>query len=611
MKFRFSSIRFPHNRLFFKFSIKYRLLLYFLFLVFLPISIISTTIYYKSRDIITERVYNTINTSLDVIDTSFRQKLEDINDVMTMIYFTPELQAILSSRYFTTQSQTVLSPQYSLKSINMINEMSSLDRIFDGYSMSNTTRTTLYPKFYIYHRPEYLFINSSEKVTDLSRIENEAWYRKVPPECRYYVTGLNSVTTPSGQLTTLRIVKRLFGLKNAQIPYAGLLTMDAGIETFNNILRNYKPSAGSTTYVVDNENSIIACSDAALVGTRLSGEVYIEGMPQTNADMIVFHKKIGNPDFTIVSVSSAGEMYGQLVSLNVVMFLVLGLCLLLSVIVALILSENVSYPIRKLAKSMSVVRDGNFDVSLNYKRNDEFSFLVSAFNKMVSQIKELINKLYVSELNKKEAELETLQAQINPHFLYNTLDSVNWLALKHDVPDISVMVTSLSDFFRYSLSKGHNIIPLGDEKKQVESYLEIQRLRFRDKLDYTIDFPQEILGFYTVKLIMQPIIENAILHGIEKKRGKGMIGITASMAGDGAIEIRISDNGAGADIGELNGMLSEKTGSSKSYGIKNVNERIKHTFGENYGLTFERNEPEGVTAIIRIPVIRSLEGYNA
>jgi two-component system sensor histidine kinase YesM len=308
--------------------------------------------------------------------------------------------------------------------------------------------------------------------------------------------------------------------------------------------------------------------------------------------------------------SPISEMYGELVSFNKVMVIVLVICLILSFGFAMFLSDNVAYPIQKLARSMSVVRDGNFDVKLSYKRNDEFAFLITAYNKMVEQIKELIDKLYVSELNKKEAELRSLQAQINPHFLYNTLDSVNWLALKHDVPDFSTMVTSLSDFFRYSLNKGRDIIPLRDEKNQVKCYLDIQKIRFKDKLDYGIDFPEDILEYQTVKLILQPIVENAIVHGIEKRRGKGMIDIAASMTED-TIEIRISDNGIGTNVAELNSLLAGKAGIGKTYGIRNVHVRIRNAFGEKYGLTFEDNVFGGVTVIIRIPAMRKAEGQNA
>jgi two-component system, sensor histidine kinase YesM len=608
----------------FRFSINYRLLFYFLFLVFLPTTIISVTIYNKSQNIITERVNSSTSNNLAMIETAFKQKLDVVNDVMSLIYFSPELQSVFSSPYFVPQSQTILSPEYSYKRINLINEMSSLDKVLESYSGLNTSTVTLFPRLYINNRPEYLFFNSTDKVTDFSEIQNEKWYSSIPPLCQYFTVGLNKIETPSGQISTLRLAKKMFGLNNIQVPFAGVLTVDVSIDSFNSILRNYKPSQGSTIFLLNQDNLIISSSEDSNIGTYLSKEICNTGkiikmkanpkpfiLSRANSeDMFISSRKTTSPDYIIVSMSPVKEMYGELNSFNKVMIFVLAICLVLSFGFAMFLSDNISYPIRKLVKSMSVVKDGNFDVNISYKRNDEFAFLISAYNKMLGQIKELINKLYKSELNKKEAELKSLQAQINPHFLYNTLDSVNWLALKHNVPDISTMVTSLSDFFRFSLNKGRNIIPLRDERNQVQCYLEIQKIRFKDKLDYSIDFSDDILDYQTVKLILQPIVENAIVHGIEKRRGKGIINISASLTGD-SVEIKISDNGIGTDIFELNSLLSGQADTTKSYGIRNVHERIQHTFGVEYGLKFSEHEPAGVIVTIRIPAKKKLEEQNA
>lgn len=612
---------FPFKRLYYNISIKYRLLIAFLFLIFLPTSVISTAIYYRSRSIITERVNSSTVSSLNMSAAVFEQRLDAIYDVMQLVYFSPELQSILSS-FYGSQTQTALSPQYSYHRNKLMSEMASLDKILEGYSGSTVANTVIYPELYIYNRPEYLFFSSSEKVTDLSVIQNEDWYRKIKPEGEYTVVGLSRFQAQSGVKDTIKITKRLFGLNNPQLPYTGLLTVDADIESFNSMLDSYKPSPGSTVMIIGSDNRIILSSDKKSPGSYLSKDICnAENLLKDGRDpkpfllsldsgrqYIVTSVGMATPGYIITSISPSDEMYGELVSFNIVMMLVLAGCLIVSAAVALLLSNNISYPIRKLAKSMSLVEDGNFDVSLNYKRNDEFAFLIASYNKMVRQIKDLIESLFKSEKNKRDAELKSLQAQINPHFLYNTLDSINWLALKHDVPDISKMVTSFSDFFRYSLSKGRSIIPLRDEKRQVESYLEIQAIRFREKLGYSIDFPGEILDYLTVKLIMQPIVENAIVHGIEKRRGKGTITITGCLT-DGNIEIRIMDDGIGADIDELNSLLEKP--DPHSYGMQNVNARIRQTFGDKYGIRFTANEPAGVTAVITIPAVTAWEDNYA
>lgn len=591
------------KRFLYSISIRSRLLLYFIFLIFLPTSIISATIYSKSKSIITERVSTSIENNLNMAETSLNQKFEDINDILTLIYFAPELQAVLSS-------------PNSYDKPALINEMSSLDKILNYYNISNPSKTGLFPKLYVYDRPEYHFYNFSNHVADLGQIENESWYKALPYQSRYAVVGLSSLSTSAGKFSTIKIAKRLYGLKGQQLPYSALLTMDVTVDEFNSIIKRFSPSPGSKVVVLDSNENIIISSEPSYLGKSFADKDFINSEDNMvsaeidNIDMLISQKHIPQFGWTIISMSPESEMYGELVSFNKVMIIVLLICLILALIMAFFLSENVSYPIRKLSKSMSFVKDGNFDITLEYKRNDEFANLISSYKDMVSEIKELINKLYVSEINKKEAELLSLQAQINPHFLYNTLDSVNWFAIKHNVPEISTMVTYLSDFFRHSLNKGRNIIAVGDELKQVESYLAIQKIRFKDSLDYTMDISKEILNYYTIKLILQPIVENAILHGIGGLKRKGLITISGAKINEN-LEFRISDNGIGADIGFLNSLLEERAVSGKSYGIRNVNQRIKQTFGNEYGITFISNEDtKGIGVIIKIKAISTLEGFH-
>lgn len=220
------------------------------------------------------------------------------------------------------------------------------------------------------------------------------------------------------------------------------------------------------------------------------------------------------------------------------MVFVIVICMLFALLTALVLSGNISKPILALVKSMSTIEHGNFDIKLRYRKKDEFGILFEQYKQMMEKIKDLVERLYVSEVSKKEAELQAkdaelkaLQAQINPHFLYNALDSINLYAMRYNVPNISDMVSSLSNFFRYGLSKGKSIITLNDEKKHVESYLEIQKMRFGGKLNYTLDFPNDILQCLTVKLILQPLVENSIIHGIQKVEGEGWIRLSVVKQG--------------------------------------------------------------------------------
>lgn len=597
--------KFLFNRFLMTISIRSRLLLYFMLLILLPTSIISITLYNRSAGIITRKINSSLEEKLNMIDASILQKLEQVDNMATEIYLNQDLIRILSLQHPYDQTE-------------IINEMSILSKLLNNYSAAGIAKPLILPRIYIFNRPEYLLYSFTDNVSDISQIENEAWYRSLPSKASYSTAGLDRITVSSNTFHTVKIAKKLFGLDDMRVQYGGILTIDIGVDYFNSILSNSKPTAGSLTFVADKDGTVILSPDTTQLGISISGERYMSGISgnasgqfgsfidkNSKGKILVSYKKILPLEWTIISLTPMSELNGELISFNRVIIAVIIFCSIVGIVMALLLSDNISYPIRKLVKSMSTVQSGNFDISLEYKRNDEFAYLFNTYKKMVREIKELIDKLYISEVKKKEAELKSLQAQINPHFLYNTLDSVNWMALELDATNISTMVTSLSNFFRYSLSKGNNIITLGDEKIQVESYLKIQKIRFQEKLDYCIDFDKDILDYLTVKLILQPIVENSILHGINKMRGKGFISVTGLLK-DKIVEIKIRDNGAGADVEELNHILEEK-GNSTSFAIKNVNDRIRHYFGNEFGIRFLGNEDSGVTVLIRFPAVRTME----
>jgi two-component system sensor histidine kinase YesM len=594
---------------FYNVSLKYRLLLYFLFLVILPTSIISITIYNESYRTITENISTAVQKNLNMVETLFINKFE-------------EMDGLADSIYLNTEMTEILSAERPIDQIAIVNELTNLDKMINGYNFPGAHDRLFLPKLYMLDRPEYLLYNFSRNVSTISQIEKEDWYARLAYKSRYSIVGLRMEESSTSNTPTIMLAKRLFGLNNVTIPYVGLLTIEADIGNFNAVLDQLKPSVNSSIVIIDNQANIVVSPDSSLLNQNLASESYIQKLlprQQTSSGsfedhiqdkpMLVSYRKIEPLNWTIVSISPVSDLNGKLVSIRKVMYVVMALCMILASIIAFLLSNNITSPIRKFIKSMSYAQEGNFDISIQYKRKDEFTYLFSQYNKMIKQIKELINKLYISEVKKKEADLKALQAQINPHFLYNTLDSINWIALRHNVPEISQMVNSLSDFFRYSLSKGHNIIPIEDELRQVESYLSIQQVRFKERLEYSIEVEPEVYGHYAVKLILQPLVENSLIHGIEKRRGKGRITMRARKEEDWIVVI-ISDNGIGANVNELNDMLQHENNSS-SFGLNNVNERIKQVFGVESGLHFQSHEDDpGVTVTVRFPCITTLEGLE-
>ena len=268
------------------------------------------------------------------------------------------------------------------------------------------------------------------------------------------------------------------------------------------------------------------------------------------------------------------------------------------------LPKSFTKPITDLVDVTDRVSRGDLGARSHNDSRDEVGELSKSMNQMIDKINELLSQITKEQIRIQEAELELLQAQINPHFLYNTLDTIIWLAEGGDEKRVVSMVKSLSAFFRTSLSRGRDIITIREELLHAKSYLEIQQFRYQDILEYEIDVPDEY-GEYTIpKITIQPLIENALYHGIKNKRGGGKIKISAARHGDDIV-ISVSDNGIGMTDERLrevtSGLTGDKPADNAIYGLYNVNERIKLKFGNDYGITLHSVYNEGSTCDILLP----------
>lgn len=273
-------------------------------------------------------------------------------------------------------------------------------------------------------------------------------------------------------------------------------------------------------------------------------------------------------------------------------------CVAAAVLSTVATSGFVTKRIVKIQTSMKEVENGNLNVSIPVDGNDEISDLIRGFDTMVLRLDMLINEVYDSRLKEKEYEMKALQAQINPHFLYNTLSLINWKAIEADADDISKITLALSSFYRTSLNKGKNVMSIKDEIDNMRSYLTIQQMMHDGDFDAVIDIDDSILQYNTLNLILQPLIENAIDHGIDLNTGvRGVITITGRQTDDEII-LTVEDNGVGMTKEQADKIITK---DSKGYGVRNVNERIKLYYGEQYELKIESEIGKGTKVIVHFP----------
>lgn len=280
---------------------------------------------------------------------------------------------------------------------------------------------------------------------------------------------------------------------------------------------------------------------------------------------------------------------------------------LFAVIYIPVISESISRPIRQLCDTTNKVSNGDFNARAQVNTSDEVKVLSISLNTMIDKISGLIEDVKQEQRNLKNTELKLLQAQINPHFLYNTLDTIICLAESDKSSEVVRMVSCLSNFFRTTLSKGYDYITLKEEEKHIRSYLEIQHIRYSDILEYEIIIPQELSNHYVLKLTLQPIVENALYHGIKNKRGKGVICVSAVYENENIMLI-VKDNGIGMAADTLDkvryNIKNNIIGSYGGFGLVNVNERIRLNYGPEYGVQIESKLAVGTTVSVNFPTSR-------
>ena len=402
------------------------------------------------------------------------------------------------------------------------------------------------------------------------------------------------------------------------IPVAVLL-IDLNYRLIEDLCTNVSLGKRGYVFIVDSAGNLVFHPRQQVVYSGLKRE-HVEEVLSSNMSEFEVNDHEGLKLYSIVALQKAGwkvigvsypeELGVDRRSLGRVYTAWGILFLSLTILFSFIISLQIARPIKLLRNTIKVVEQGNFDIQAKIERSDEIGELGKDFNIMVQKIKELLQLIIEEQQNKRKSELKALQAQINPHFLYNTLDSVIWMAEDRQHQQVIEMAAALAKLFRISISGGREIISIGEEVEHVRQYLIIQKMRYKDRLDYEICVPEDLFPYRTVKIILQPLVENAIYHGIKNSPSPGKIIIDGSICYNG-IELKVKDNGVGMSAEVLARIMEDTQGERafvrRGVGVRNVDERIKLYFGKNYGIQFFSSEGEGTEVRIRLPAIREEE----
>ncbi|MEH7493896.1 cache domain-containing sensor histidine kinase [Neobacillus niacini] len=399
----------------------------------------------------------------------------------------------------------------------------------------------------------------------------------------------------------------------------GVVLIDLKLRVISEIIEDVRLGKSGYLMVIDDEGEVIYSPQGSLVDSIQlswfkadSPNSFSKNINGKNMQFI--YRKSPFTNWTTIGVFSTTESVMEVRQVNFYIISILFIVLAFVIGVSYYFSYSMSRPINQLNSVMKKVESGDLSIRYRGTRSDEIGMLGRSFNNMIEQINKLIALMQIQGRQKREAELQALQAHIKPHFLYNTLDTINWMSRKKGALDVAELVESLSQLFRIGLSKGNDIISLEDEMEHIHSYLKIQKARYKDKLNYSISITPELNNIKVVKLVLQPIVENAIYHGIKERRGPGNIIISGEEV-QGNLVLYVKDDGVGIPeerLCKLNESLAvsfdslEETRNREAigYGVMNVQARIRLTFGEPYGLSIESEQGKGTIVKILLPLNR-------
>lgn len=410
-------------------------------------------------------------------------------------------------------------------------------------------------------------------------------------------------------ITLTRAVEITHGTSTEQ----GILLIDIRYSSLQQILENITLGNQGYLYMTGNDGELIYHPKMQLIETGQAAENtvmaagYRDGSYREKYDgewRDVNVKSVGYTGWKLLSVTPEKGLSLNNLKMRLFLVFVVASFLLVLILTNTFISSRITIPIQKLEKSVNAIEAGELDTDVYMGGSYEIRHLGRSIGDMAKRIKTLMEDIVAEHESKRRSEFDTLQSQINPHFLYNTLDIIVWMIENEQKQEAVKVVTALARFFRISLSKGKSIITVKDELEHVRNYLTIQQMRFKNKFLYRIEAGEDVMDLVSLKLMLQPLVENAIYHGMEFMDGDGEICVEVYREAD-ELWFRICDNGLGMTAEQAAGLLGENNHVSSrrgsGIGVKNVNERIKLYFGESYGLSIQSEPDEGTIVTIRLP----------
>lgn len=425
-------------------------------------------------------------------------------------------------------------------------------------------------------------------------------------------------TVYTDAIKTVFQVSRYIEYVDNGIMKSGVMCVQYNTDFVENILEHYENRRTEYCYLMNEKNQLLYHPFMRQIQSDLYEEKTVKYAPECmdyllktyeDTQWVIEKQQIGYTGWNLIVVKSLANVRAENVNIYYMILLVLLIVGIVLIFFDILLFQNFTDPISQLMHTMNEFGKGNYQEKAKEAGVGELKRLSEHFNHMADKLQKQMDEIRKNEREKQKMEKKLLQSQINPHFLYNTLDSIIWMIQSGEYEGAEQMVSLLAKFFRVSLSKGKDMIPLEKELEHATSYLAIQNIRFKDKFEFSVNADESLMKYLCPKLSIQPLLENAIYHGMEGMYEDGEIHIHVYEKED-VIYIDVIDNGLGMPSGKIEYIMNNQVVSSKQgsgIGVRNVNERIKLIYGSQYGITITSELDEGTTATITIPKVEETD----
>ena len=556
-------------------KLRYKLAIFYSLFCFLPVMLLFLLSFLQMRSIIDDKEKLNLQSYLQQSVSSMDRTLDGYNSLSDYIAFDRTLAEAFSMEYGTPYEQY----EQLTQKVDPILRSSS-------YFHGGMQRITIYT--------DNGMVKHDTTVAPVSEIEETDWYQKTleHPGLNWFVNYPEKTLFSarklafSGAREGVNILYMDVDYQKLFTPYAETLISECGL------------------YITDQEGKLVF-EESRFSGKNqnydLTYSEFLEQRDRGSADYTILCEQSNTTGWTVWLYQPVGLAGESMRPIGVMAGVTILICIFAAVLAYFITSGMVSGRIERLTCLMQEVQEGSMDMQVGSDDRDEIGMLYRGFGSMMKRIRTLINEVYLGKITQKEAELKALQAQINPHFLYNTLSLINWKALAAGEEDISRMTLAMSTFYRTALNRGRNVLQVEAELSNTRAYLEIQSMLHDGDFDYEIEAQTEILQCESLNLILQPLVENAIHHGIEEKTDRrGKISVRGWKE-DNCVWFMVEDNGVGMEQEVADKIL---TMESKGYGVRNVDERIRLCYGEKYAMKVESVVGKGTKMTIHFPARR-------